>query len=809
MGARAASALKALEGIGTTKGAFEASRTAANQRFVASTEARVLQAAEGVLNHAPTDEQAAAIATDEDVTQVIAGAGTGKTAVITGKVAHLVRNLGVNPWQIPVLAFNTKAAQEIRERLPPDLGQVEARTFHSFGRQVIADTETKPVVSPLAKQDARLKRAIRRWLSETPNEVTHFGAYLRNEYRSPFDFGTFRQYVEFVRSCDLRTLAREPPDPPPATTSRGSAGPETDRNPLHVASLEELLVANSLTLHGLRFEYQAAYDVALKTREDRQFELYRPTFRLSDHDIYIEPFALDENGRAPRHFTHYEARVDWKRRAHEHFGTQLIEVHSRECADDSLSKRLREKLEDAGLKARPTHTRGLLDRILVRTRLDDLLSTFLKHARGAGLSPDELQRRASQGGAPTRSLAFLRIFESIREKYEQELAARKELDWDDMIVRGAALIEKGRWTSHYRYVLVDEFQDISVGRMRLLEALKGDDVAFFVVGDDWQSINRFAGSDLSLFQQCERHLGHVERRDLGRTFRYGEAILGPTSEFVQSNPTQTRRELRSGSDAPDDGITVVATSEPEAGIIEALDDIEAASIKGGAEYPKSSVLVLGRYRNSRSDVPGGNDRALDLNFSTVHGAKGLEADYAVVLMGGFPSRKQDDSLLQMVLPPTKGAVPYGEERRLFYVATTRARRGLYLVDNDRRPSPFVWELLESANDFRRLGSFAQDGAPPCPACSGLLVPSVSGKNLRCTNHPLCRHLAPLCGACDAGYLVAGDRQATCMNDGCEAASPLCPSCHDGILVRTTGRYGTFWGCSRYVAEPPCGYTRNA
>lgn len=660
----------------------------------------------------------------------------------------------------------------------------------------------------MAKADARLKASIRHWLFELPNEVADFGAYLSNEYRSPFDFGTFRQYVEFVRSCDLRTLAPEPPDAPTHTKSRGAGGPKTDRDRLYVGSLEELLVANFLTLHGLRFEYRAAYDVPLETRRDQQFERYKPTFRLLDHDLYIEPFALDEDGRAPGHFAHYEARVDWKRRAHKRFGTQLIEVHCWECSDNSLPNRLKAKLERAGLQVRPMHTKGLLDRVLALTRLDDLLATFLNHARGGEQSPSELQRRARQSGAPTRNLAFLRIFESIRERYEQELAARKEFDWNDMIIRGARLIEQGRWKPPYRYVLVDEFQDISAGRMRLLQALKGDDVAFFVVGDDWQSINRFAGADVGLFQECERHPGHVEICNLSRTFRYGPSILGPTCDFVQSNPTQTRRELRSASDAPDDGITVVAASEQKAGVIEALDDIEAASIKGGAVYPKPSVLVLGRYRNSRSDVPGGNDRALDLDFSTVHGAKGLEADYAVVLMGGFPSRKQDDPLLQMVLPRAKGVVPYGEERRLFYVATTRAKRGLYLVDDHRRPSPFVWELLEAASGFRRLGSFAQDGAPPCPVCPGLLIPSGSGKNLRCTNHPLCRHLAPRCGECDTGYLVAGDGQATCMNDGCEAASPLCPIRPDGILVLRNGKYGTFRGCSRYVAEPPCGYTRN-
>lgn len=217
--------------------------------------------------------------------------------------------------------------------------------------------------------------------------------------------------------------------------------------------------------------------------------------------------------------------MNWRRRAHEHFGTRLIEVHDRECADGSPPNRLRTKLERAGLKVRPRHTKGLLDRVLARTRLDETLATFLNHARGAGLSSRELQRRARQSDAPTRNLALLRIFESIRERYEQELAARKELDWNDMIIRGAALIEQGRWTSPYRYVLVDEFQDISAGRMRLLQALKGDDVAFFVVGDDWQSINRFAGADVGLFQECERHLGHVKQCNLSRTFRYGPSIL--------------------------------------------------------------------------------------------------------------------------------------------------------------------------------------------------------------------------------------------------------------------------------------------
>jgi DNA helicase-4 len=784
---RSAAALKVLEDIGAKKRPFEASRKAAIARFMESVKAQVLQAADGVVSHPPTDEQAAAIATDEDVTQILAGAGAGKTAVITCKVAHLVRNQGVPPWQILVLAFNRKAADEIKERLPPDLEHVEVRTFHSFGRQVIADIERKPEVSPLAKQDALLRKTIRDWLFELPEEVAEYGAYFANEYRSPFDFGTLQEYTDFVRSCDLRALSV----PPPRT----------------VDSLEELLTANFLALHGIPFEYRADYDAPMETREDRKFQRYKPAFRLSDRDVYIEPFQLDRDDRAPGHFTNYEARVGWKRRAHEHFRTRLIETYSWECAEGSFHDRLRVKLEQAGVKILQLPTKRLIDDILALTGITDLLATFLHHVRGAGLPPDELRRRADASQTPVRNRAFLRIFESIREMYEKELAAKKTLDWNDMIIRGARLIEEGKWTSSCRYVLVDEFQDISAGRMRLLKALKGDDVAFFVVGDDWQSINRFAGSDVRLFQECERHLGHVEQRNLSQTFRYGDSILKPTSTFVQRNRAQTQRELRSASSGPDDGITEVRAKEQKEGVIEVLDDIEAAAIQGGGQDSRPSVLVLGRYRSGRNELPARDERALELEFSTVHRAKGREADYAVVLMGGFPSRKQDDAILAMVLPPAKEEEAFAEERRLFYVATTRARRGLYLVENDRRPSPFVRQLLESASDFRRLGWSALDEAPPCPACAGLLIPSDSEKNLRCTNHPICRHLAPRCHACRKGYLLLEDGQATCTDGECGAAARPCPVCPSGVLVPRDGQYGHFLGCSRYSSEPPCTYTK--
>ena len=231
-------------------------------------------------------------------------------------------------------------------------------------------------------------------------------------------------------------------------------------------------------------------------------------------------------------------------------------------------------------------------------------------------------------------------------------------------------------------MLVDEFQDISAGRMVLLQALRDQDVAYFLVGDDWQSIYRFAGSDVGLLRDCGDLLGHVEERTLSRTFRFADGILGPSTAFVKRNPEQTQRPLLPASEAEDEGVAVVADPRPAGGVARALQDIEAKA-RG-----QQTVLVLGRYRQRQGELPTSPRRgSLRVEFSTVHGAKGREADYVIVLdlndgRWGFPSKVEDDPLLELVLPPVSGgAYPFAEERRLFYVAMTRARQ--WRIPGDR------------------------------------------------------------------------------------------------------------------------------
>ena len=766
---------------------IDAVREDINQRFVSASVSAVAAAADAAMHARVTEEQAEAVATDEDVTLVLAGAGTGKTTVIAAKVAHLVRNERVDPAQILVLAFNKKAQREIVDRLTGELAAVDVETFHAFGRRVVADYEQcQPSVSKMATDDHIMKSTIDKILDElidsdeTSEVVASYLAYHFEPCVLPFDFHTDDDYEAYWRSVELRTLSGD-----------------------LVKSIQELQIANFLTEHGVNFEYEPQYEHPTATPERRQ---YFPDFLLSDHGIYIEHFALNEDGNPPPQWSGYADGVVWKRQTHQQHGTALIETFSWEHQHGVWRASLREKLEANEVALVPMPRQELLS-LLSDTkisRLSGLLATFLNHVKTSNTDLDVLRARARARGDVVRNLMFLDIFNRVQQRYEQLLAEAGELDFHDFINRAAGHIGDSRWPSRYRYVLVDEFQDISAGRMALLRALNDTGVAYFVVGDDWQSIYRFAGSDVSLVSGCGNHLGHVQQRTLSLTFRYGDGILVASTTFIKKNPQQTQRLLRCNGTAKDNGVTVVAAEDTASGVQEALRDIESVA---GEVTPE--VLVLGRYNKSRDAVPAGGE------FNTVHRAKGTEADYVVVVdladdRWGFPSQIDDDPLLELVLPPPHGkAYAFAEERRLFYVALTRARHGAYLITHPKFPSAFVLELLEQDDGLRQIGDLAP--ALPCPRCpNGRLVRSESRKTLRCTNQPHCAYQAPRCRNCPDGYVVVNKKSpAACTNPGCDKPPDICPSCGLGVIVpRQSNKTGTFEGCTEYFSKLECTYTRN-
>lgn len=292
---------------------FDARLGAANERYLVSAQSTAGKTAADVLGRQPTPEQAEAIATDEDVTLVLAGAGTGKTSVITGKAAHLVHDRGVAPEEILVLAFNNKAAQEIRERLPGALGAINVRTFHAFGLEVLTDVlGRRPSLSKLSENNAAQEAAIgqiilSQLMGTDPEDVLiRSAAYDSSEYRSPFEFHSSGEYYTYLRSIEPLPLGAP------------------SRAPL-AKSYEELEIANFLALNGIPYRRLYPYSTSPASRREHN---YSALFYLPKHALYIEHFALDVLGRPPQWWSQYRERVDWIRDIHERNGTHLIETYS-------------------------------------------------------------------------------------------------------------------------------------------------------------------------------------------------------------------------------------------------------------------------------------------------------------------------------------------------------------------------------------------------------------------------------------------------------------------------------------------------
>jgi DNA helicase-4 len=263
--------------------------------------------------------------------------------------------------------------------------------------------------------------------------------------------------------------------------------------------------------------------------------------------------------------------------------------------------------------------------------------------------------------------------------------------------------------------MVDELQDASQARARLVAGLVEKPGRYlFAVGDDWQSINRFAGADLAVMTDFE-------------------------------NPKQLRKAVRSPRD--DVSLPVRIVSVPNESQIRSAIGARISEI--AAEHPgtgrPTTIYVLGRYRRDEVYKPRTSDAArITVEFVTVHSSKGLEADHVILPRItsetlGFPSRVVDDPVLQLAMPGGDG-FEFSEERRLFYVALTRAKRTVTLITVARKESAFVTEL---ARDFS-LKVMNADGSENkdevCPKCgSGFLVQRKGpyGPFLGCTNFPRC------------------------------------------------------------------------
>lgn len=669
------------------------------------------------------DQQLESIIIDDDNQLIIAGAGTGKTTTIIGKVKYLLNTGKCRHNDILLLSFTNKSAAEMKERLRSETGHdMDVMTFHKLGLEIIAGTDKKrPTIYSKSVQEFT-RTDIKKHLND-PLFCMSMITYMflsPSKYRTPFDFSTVTEYDEYIEANPPMTLKQE-----------------------RVKGYCEMEIANFLYTNNIRYTYEKIYECDTANEE---YSGYHPDFYLEDHGIYIEFFAVDKNGNVPEFFSakhggtgqsEYLAGIEWKRETHKQNNTVLIELFYADKQDNKLIERLTEKLKEHNVPLTPMSDEKLWEEVSSSNKnlinsVCDVIGTAISLAKSKGY---DMEKLCEIGGAQNAKL--LRFIAPIYEDYSAMLQETGQIDFNDMIFKASEYVREGKVSHDYKYVIVDEYQDISMARFILLDELrKRSFFKLFCVGDDWQSIYRFAGSDISYILNFEYYWGKASISKIETTYRFSKQLIEISGSFIMKNPDQVKKSLRSNS--PDTGFPIA--------LINAYNDkylIRFTEEKLHSLPKSSSVFFIGRYTFDKDMLKDSNFRLsynnvtgtyevnypprsdLKIEFITAHKSKGLQADYVFILNNknkgmGFPSKIQDDPLIQQLLN-NSDSYPYSEERRLFYVAMTRARKRLWLLVQQDNESVFAKELIRQYGQAMTLAEWT------CPLCGGRLIKR-TGKN---------------------------------------------------------------------------------
>ena len=681
-----------------------------HQRFFQRQGERYSQLFDSIESHPLTEQQRHACLLDEENNLVLAGAGTGKTSTMIGRAAYLISDHQASPQQILMLAFAGKAAAEMRERLQQKLGDsingLNVQTFHALGRMIIAQVEGQQPAMTLMAEDERLQRNFVEQsfnhLLQRPDYLSdvldYFVQYLYADI-DPFRYQREGDHLYALTENEVKTLKGET-----------------------VASVAEALIGNFLFRHGIEYNYQAGYQqhpgVAGKP-------LQGAIFLLPEEGTCIHYMPLDHNGAAPQWFSAAELLEDHAKIEQQCSpkNWHLIRCDYAGWKSGQLTAQLAERMNTLEIELEPLPDKAVLETLRefgALKQVSDLLAQMLKHAKSSNMDSDKLVSLAQASSDPGRMNASFKLLQPVTALYQENLEDAGQIDFDDMINRAIHYVRSGRFQSPWVHILVDEFQDISASRAELIKVLKEQPHergrSLFCVGDDWQSIYRFSGSDISLTIGFSEYFGPTRVIALDRTYRFNNAICDLASRFVCQNPAQIDKVLQTHSQVEGPAVSLLRSSYSPKEAIRPLREVltRINQIVAGQDTTAArTVYLLARYSFSlpdRSALDSLNQQYQYLNIDamTAHASKGKEADYVVVLdmvsgRFGFPSEKQTHPLLDAILPAAE-PYPDAEERRLFYVALTRARHRVYLISDMTRPSRFINELLQPGISWKPKSS---------------------------------------------------------------------------------------------------------
>jgi len=496
---------------------------------------------------------------------------------------------------------------------------------------------------------------------------------------------------------------------------------------------------------------------------------------------------------------------------------------------------LQEELENNGFELHPRSNKEIMEKLVSTEenryirKLVNLICRFITNFKTNGFTADEFSRmyHSTQN---VRTRLFLDICNDCYLEYERYLKENNAVDFEDMINESARVLREVKEMKKkldFKYIIVDEYQDISRQRFDLVTTLSEvTDAKIIAVGDDWQSIYAFSGSDITLFTKFEEKMGYAKLLKIVKTYRNSQEVIDIAGNFIQKNKAQISKELKSPKNIVDpviiytyDGSPKKRNADNKSGANYAIAHAVEVALEQIIEFNKqegksenSSILLLGRfgfdgdkleksglfeYVNRGGKLKSVKYPKLNITFMTAHASKGLGYDNVIVVNGrnetyGFPSKIEDDPVLAFVIKGDR-SIDYAEERRLFYVAMTRTKNRVYFIAPEQNPSEFLLEIKRDYKNVVLRGNWSEE--PPqnniakktCPICGYPMqfrYKNAYGLRLYiCTNEP------EVCGFMTNEYKAG------------KLSILKCDQCRDGYLIVKPGKENNYiLGCTNYKKD---------
>ena len=641
------------------------------------------------------ENQRIAVLTDDDNTQIVAGAGTGKTLTIQSKVKYLIEKQGIAPEDILCISFSNSARDDLANKLERTIGYepVDVRTFHSLGYGILGINGIDKEVPEYEISD--LVKSYFKELSDDTEflkEIVEFFSYYYNIVYLNMDnlkletiksrFASLNEYDEYLSEylqIDNFRKAKE-----------------------YMTNIKDLVIANYLFLHKIDYLYfkQAIfkaknYDKYISNYcsylfstvdeyvpENIKLELidemhenfacksmkHFPKFYLPQKDIYIDLTSVEydwENKLGNDKKEKISKGLKNREEINNSFKTKILTIFDHGDDIDGLLDEIQEKLADYDFKLNTIDYKILYKKLILDEalpeykRLIKTVNSFINLFKGNSLNTDYYGNDISTESFETffkensekysktfekRNNFILKIIKKIYELYTVNLIKNDYIDFNDMINDAIIELRNGKYVHKYKYIIVDEYQDTSYTRYELLHEIQNSTGAkLVVVGDDWQSIYGFTGCDVNLFSQFEEYFESPKMVKIDVTRRNSQSLIDIAGEFIQENKKQIPKELKSDkeNESPIKIFEYVSRAHEVLALIKILEDISE-------EKEDAKILILGRNNfdiydaickeifttmqfKDYTSITYMNKPNLNIEFRTVHKSKGLESDYVIVL----------------------------------------------------------------------------------------------------------------------------------------------------------------------------------